>query len=88
MRRFVDQADDAVAGIRQAVLDEDSEALRSRAHQLGGSAANLGAQQVAGVCSELELLGHHETAIGVAEVTSYLEQAMGPAVAALRDELS
>ncbi len=45
------------ARIAKAVTDRQSDALRSAAHQLKGSSANLGAVRLPALCLELERLG-------------------------------
>jgi CheY-like chemotaxis protein len=51
---FVDGADDHLDALRQALAAEDPMAVRSAAHRLKGSAANLGAVRVAELALELE----------------------------------
>jgi signal transduction histidine kinase/CheY-like chemotaxis protein len=46
-----------VSALRAAVDDGDGQALAKEAHALKGSAANIGAAAVAGICAELEGLG-------------------------------
>ncbi len=86
VERFVGQAGESVAAIRRAVVADDSADMGSRAHQLGGSAANLGARQVTALCRELEVLGHQVSTIGATELIDTLEQALTLAVRALRAE--
>jgi HPt (histidine-containing phosphotransfer) domain-containing protein len=53
-----------VAALQAAVDDGDGPALAQAAHALKGSAANIGAAAVAGICAELERLGRGGTADG------------------------
>ena len=46
-----------VDALQAAVNDGDGPALARAAHALKGSAANMGAAAVAGICAELEALG-------------------------------
>lgn len=50
-----------VGALRAGVKDHDGPALAQAAHALKGSAANIGAAAVAGICAELEELGRHGT---------------------------
>jgi CheY-like chemotaxis protein len=51
---FVDSADDHLDALRQALAATDPAAVRSAAHRLKGSAANLGAVRVAELALDLE----------------------------------
>ncbi|MDA0174395.1 response regulator [Solirubrobacter taibaiensis] len=53
---FLSDIDPRVAELRQAAKDGDAETLRNGAHQLKGSAANIGAVAVSGAAAELEQL--------------------------------
>ena len=57
MDNFVSGTDENLEAIRGAVASADAPALRSAAHRLKGSAANLGALRVAELALELEGLG-------------------------------
>jgi CheY-like chemotaxis protein/HPt (histidine-containing phosphotransfer) domain-containing protein len=50
-----------VGALQAAVSDSDGPALAQAAHALEGSAANIGAAAVAGICAELEGLGRGGT---------------------------
>jgi PAS domain S-box-containing protein len=54
---FVDSAADQVLALRAALADANAAALRSAAHRLKGSAANLGALRVSAIALHLEELG-------------------------------
>ena len=54
---FVVGAQDTLTAIRRAIETTDPTELARLAHRLGGSAANLGAARVSGICRELEQNG-------------------------------
>jgi HPt (histidine-containing phosphotransfer) domain-containing protein len=56
-------------GIRQAVAQADSAALRREAHRLKGSSQQMGATRLAALCLELENLGRNNR---VEEAMSFL----------------
>jgi signal transduction histidine kinase/CheY-like chemotaxis protein/HPt (histidine-containing phosphotransfer) domain-containing protein len=57
MDNFVNGTGESLAAIREAVASADASVVRSAAHRLKGSAANLGALRVAELALELEGLG-------------------------------
>ncbi|WP_314194519.1 response regulator [uncultured Arthrobacter sp.] len=63
-----------VDGLQAAVNDSDGPALARAAHALKGSAANIGAAAVAGICAELEGLGRRGTADGGTPLLRRLEE--------------
>lgn len=54
---FVADARLRVIDLGQAIIDEDSDALRRAAHNLTGASATLGATGLARLCSALEVKG-------------------------------
>lgn len=57
VRAFLEERQTRVASLEQAAREGDSQALEEAAHQLKGSAANIGAREVAAVCARLEAIG-------------------------------
>jgi len=57
---YVDDLPDRVEGIRNAVENRDSGALRREAHRLKGSSQQMGAARLAAQCLELENLGRND----------------------------
>ncbi|MEW1808958.1 response regulator [Pseudarthrobacter sp. NPDC080039] len=47
----------SLASLRQAILDQDADALTQAAHKLKGAAANIGATGAAAICDQLEREG-------------------------------
>ncbi len=80
---FVHGAPGNLTLIRQHWQQRDAGALRATAHQLKGSAANLGVDRVAAVASELEGLAAQEALDGLAPVLTVLATELGEAVRAL-----
>lgn len=54
---YFSSSQELMASLRQGLAQTDSEAVRKAAHALKSSSANLGAQQLAGLCKDLEALG-------------------------------
>lgn len=63
-----------LAGIQEAMLSDDSEAVADEAHALMGSAANLGAAVLADRCKDLEQLGQTGRLVGGGELLARLEE--------------
>ncbi|MGZ4493846.1 MAG: response regulator, partial [Nocardioides sp.] len=81
---FVAGADRSVAAIRRAAECGDVPGLLSAAHQLKGSAQNLGALAVGEAGLALELLAEAGTTEGAAPLVDRLDAALSRAVTALR----
>jgi HPt (histidine-containing phosphotransfer) domain-containing protein len=82
---FVANMDDNLTEIEKAVASGDSETLNPVAHRLKGSALNLGANRLAEICLELELLGEEGAAWGGAPMIDDLKAAAAATVSALID---
>ncbi len=82
---FVAGMDGNVNDIEKAVAGGESETLSSIAHRLKGSALNLGANRLAEICLELELLGEEGAAWGGAPMIDELKSAAAATVSALLD---
>ncbi|MEO8451644.1 MAG: Hpt domain-containing protein [Gemmatimonadota bacterium] len=77
---FLEDLPARAAAIRSAVEAQDSDRIRSTAHALKGSAASIGAAQLASICDSLETIGRTGDPAGSAAVFTKLE----PAVEAAR----
>jgi CheY-like chemotaxis protein len=89
IQRAIDHFVDDAADSARALLDQlgagDATALRSSAHRLKGSAANLGAARVAELALEVELLAEDGRLAEAAPVVDQLHAALDEATGALRD---
>jgi HPt (histidine-containing phosphotransfer) domain-containing protein len=89
IQRAIDHFVDDAADSARALLDQlgagDATALRSSAHRLKGSAANLGAARVAELALEVELLAEDSRLAEAAPVVDQLHAALDEATGALRD---
>jgi HPt (histidine-containing phosphotransfer) domain-containing protein len=85
---YLARAPEDLAQLRRAVVAADADAVRKGAHLLKSSSANVGAEKLATLCQELEIIGRNgdiEKATGVltelerefAEVASALENTAG-----------
>jgi len=82
---FVGSIGESLDGIRAEVAAGDAAALRTLAHRLKGSAANLGARRVAEVALGLEHLGDSHCLDGAAELVDLLAAALAEAAVELAD---
>jgi two-component system, sensor histidine kinase and response regulator len=80
---FVTGADESLDDLRLALSRKDATALRSTAHRLKGSAANLGAVGVEALAFELEELGDRGDLAGADARVDELAAALQAASAAL-----
>jgi len=81
---FLGRVGDQLLAIRDAVSRDDAMALLTTAHQLKGSALNLGLERVADVAAELETLGIEAHTTGAPELLRQLTVEVETAVAALQ----
>ena len=51
---YIEQTCEQLGALEKAVNEKDLESIISKAHQIKGSSANLGAIQIADLCSQLE----------------------------------
>jgi len=82
---FVQDAEDNAEALRAQLSSGDQATLRSSAHRLKGSAANLGALRVAELALEVELLAEGGRLAEAEPVVDELGAAVVDACAALRD---
>ena len=81
---FLGRVGDQLLAIRDAVSRDDAMALLTAAHQLKGSALNLGLERVADVAAELETLGIEAHTTGATELLRQLTVEVETAVTALQ----
>ncbi|WP_374683356.1 response regulator [Accumulibacter sp.] len=72
--------------LRAAADAGDAEALRKAAHALKSSSANVGAEQLAGLCRELEAIGQKGGTAGVETLLSAAEDELARTLVALTSE--
>jgi HPt (histidine-containing phosphotransfer) domain-containing protein len=82
---FTSRVPESVGALHRAVARADAEALTQAAHRLKGSALNLGMPAVGHLAYELEMLGDAGRDDGAGDLLSALEEALGQAVARLRE---
>ena len=59
---YIDQAEEILGRLRQALAFEDRDAFSRAAHALAGASLNLGASSVAGICRGIEATLSFESA--------------------------
>ena len=72
-----------LAQMRRAADDGDADALRKGAHAMKSSSANVGAEQLAARCTDLEAIGHRRTVDGASAVLEEVECEFRRVLAAL-----
>ena len=75
LNTYLEDAPGRVEKMHQAVKDADPDGLSDAAHALKSASANLGAKQLASLCSEAEALGRSGSTEGSADVVSQISQA-------------
>jgi HPt (histidine-containing phosphotransfer) domain-containing protein len=65
---FIDDSPQQFASLQTALAGADAGALRKIAHSLKSSSANVGAEALAQLCKDLELLGRSNTTEGAAGI--------------------
>ncbi|HEU4852088.1 MAG TPA: response regulator [Telluria sp.] len=71
---YVDDTPQHLQTLRRAISGNDAERLRSAAHSLKSSSANVGAETLAQMCKQMEHLGRTETTEGADTILSDMEQ--------------
>jgi two-component system sensor histidine kinase/response regulator len=71
---YVDDTPAQLSTLRQAIAVIDPGKLRKVAHSLKSSSANVGADALAQLCKEMEILGRTETTEGAAVILTDMEQ--------------
>jgi signal transduction histidine kinase/DNA-binding NarL/FixJ family response regulator/PAS domain-containing protein len=74
IKQYLQDAPQRLANIRDALSQSNPETLRTSAHTLRSSSANLGAINFANICKELENLGRSGTTEGATEKLVQLEK--------------
>jgi HPt (histidine-containing phosphotransfer) domain-containing protein len=77
-----------MAQVRAAADAGDAEALRKAAHGLKSSSANVGAERLAALCNELELLGRSGTVAGAPGLLQQAIDELARVVAALGAQIA
>jgi two-component system sensor histidine kinase/response regulator len=71
---FVDDTPQQLSSLRQAIAGSDAGSLRTTAHSLKSSSANVGAEALARLCKEMERLAQADRTDGAAGILSNMEQ--------------
>lgn len=83
---YLDNSKGLLVEIEEAVGEADGKKIRSTAHSLKSSSANLGADILAAICKELELMGKNDELDGSHEKFEELKQEYEAACIALQNE--
>lgn len=75
LNTYLEDAPGRVEKMHQAVKDADPEGLSDAAHALKSASANLGAKQLASLCSEAEALGRSGSTEGSDNIVAQITQA-------------
>jgi signal transduction histidine kinase/DNA-binding response OmpR family regulator/HPt (histidine-containing phosphotransfer) domain-containing protein/HAMP domain-containing protein len=85
--KFLESSSKQVKKLRQAIAIGGASEIRSVAHSLKSSSANLGAAKLAAMCAELESLARAGAVEGCATILALLEAEYGRVCEALAKEL-
>lgn len=81
---------ETIATLRAAVEAADFAAINASAHKMKGSAGNLGASHLAGICLKLEMAGKNKDSTALPELMVAIDNgfaASGVALQALLDDI-
>jgi two-component system, sensor histidine kinase and response regulator len=87
IQMFLEDTEERIEKLREAVREEDLESLRHEAHSLRGSSANMGAPTIARISRELEHAGDSGNPEKASELLGTLEQEFGRVRPALQTVL-
>jgi HPt (histidine-containing phosphotransfer) domain-containing protein len=84
IKLFLDDGPDKVAAIEQGLAKGDFEMMERAAHALKGSAGNLGARLLQGICEQLQLATRQHRLGEVQQLTPQLQRRFTEAKGALQ----
>ena len=79
-QKFAETGPGMVSQVREAVTNQDADAVYRAAHQLKGASATMGAVKLASVAADIEMLGREGNVQGAADRMSSLEAEFDRAV--------
>ena len=85
---YLDNSNNIIDDIQQAVEKRDAKKIRSTTHNLKSSSANLGADKLAELCKEMESLGKNNQLEEIDQMHDQLKQQYEFACKALKSEIS
>jgi len=85
---FLREAPEIIQMLRQAILDQDAETVRQKAHYLKSSSANLGAFLQVELCKELEFMGKNRVLEGAETILEKIQTNFPQVKAALQQQLN
>jgi HPt (histidine-containing phosphotransfer) domain-containing protein len=74
LQTFLNDSEERLELLRNAVRDRDAETLRLVAHSFKGSCSNMGATELAALCKELEDMAREDTLVSAREVLERVER--------------
>ncbi len=88
IRLYLDNSSKIMIEIQQSIEKRDSKKIRSEAHSLKSSSANLGADNLADLCKEMEILGKNNQLEEIDQKLNQLKQAYDLSCRALQSEIN
>jgi signal transduction histidine kinase/DNA-binding response OmpR family regulator/HPt (histidine-containing phosphotransfer) domain-containing protein len=85
---YLENSPGLVAGMHEALASQDADKLRTCAHTLKSSSANVGAETLAGLCKELEAMGRDAKLVGAAATLDVVDFEFKAACKALKEILT
>jgi len=87
LQTFLDIVPTTLNSIKTAIAEENAEALEYQAHTLKGSAANIGATTLPGLCLVLESKGKEGVTQGLEPLLNQIENETDQVMRFLRDAI-
>jgi signal transduction histidine kinase/DNA-binding response OmpR family regulator/HPt (histidine-containing phosphotransfer) domain-containing protein len=87
IRNYLEHSEELLEDLRDAIDEEDADAVREAAHSLKSSSGNVGARELTGACREIEAMGRAGDLSQVKAAFDRLSEAYAQARAALEPEL-
>ena len=84
VERFIQDGERRLSLLRSAVVQPDFDVVHAEAHGLKGSSRNIGANDLGGLCGDLEQLGKERSAVNMSTVFAAVEQEFAAVCAELR----
>ena len=88
IRLYLENSPGLVSGMREALTSQDADKMRTCAHTLKSSSANLGAETLASLCKDLESMGRDGRLAGAEATLDVVEFEFQAACQALKEVLT
>ena len=88
LQTYIDYIPGQIEELNQAITNDDADSVFNLAHKMKSSSSSIGAQGLADVAAQIEMIGRSGSTDGTAELLEQLKSLYAGAEPLLREELS